>query len=154
MFVNGLQVGIVSFGYGGCASSQYQDVYVNVAEYSEWIQAYADGEDCKPSEASGLPDSAGTETNGDDAVSDDDAAPSDFDSLLDCFTTVLDLVTTLLGGDAKGGANNDKDDNKGGDKNEENKNGITVGTILWGSDGRAGKEDEVLGANRTRDQAK
>ena len=41
---NGVQVGIVSFGYGGCAS-QYQDVYTKVSTYSDWIQEQVESAD-------------------------------------------------------------------------------------------------------------
>lgn len=47
---NGLQVGIVSFGYGGCASNNFQDVYVNVANFAPWIRSYVNGEECRPGE--------------------------------------------------------------------------------------------------------
>lgn len=145
VFVSGLQVGIVSFGYGGCASATYQDVYVDVAEYADWIRAYVDGENCKPSEASGLPPP--TEDTIDDAATDDEE-PSDIDSLLDCFTTVIEMVNTLLGGEnAKGNNVNNNNNNKGGDKDnaDQDKVGITVGDILWGRDGPDGPAPGLVG---------
>ena len=34
---NGVVVGLVSFGWGGCASD-YPDVYTKVSTYSDWIR--------------------------------------------------------------------------------------------------------------------
>ena len=39
------QVGVVSFGYGGCASD-YQDVYAKVATYIDWIDEQMDDDFC------------------------------------------------------------------------------------------------------------
>jgi len=41
----GVQVGIVSFGYGGCAS-EYQDVYTKVAFYDAWIREQVEDDTC------------------------------------------------------------------------------------------------------------
>ena len=136
---NRLQVGIVSFGYGGCASSSYQDVYTNVAAFAPWIESYANGEKCKPSvdiaieddaagddnkddnkednadeETPGDEDTGVDEVEGDDAAADDEEV-SDLDAFLDCFMTVYELVQSALGGgddNAKGG-NVDNDSGKG-----------------------------------------
>lgn len=42
------QVGLVSFGYGGCANNQYEDVYTRVSTYYDWIQEQilSDNETC------------------------------------------------------------------------------------------------------------
>ena len=42
---NKTQVGVVSFGYGGCASS-YQDVYAKVSTYAEWIESEVNSTFC------------------------------------------------------------------------------------------------------------
>ena len=65
---NRLQVGIVSFGYGGCASSAYQDVYTNVASFAPWIESYANGEKCKPAD----PTVDDENNNKDDTETEDD----------------------------------------------------------------------------------
>lgn len=136
-------MGIVSFGYGGCASAQYQDVYVNVAAYSDWITAYVNGASCQPSGEANV-DTAGSGTD-----PDDEEEPADVDVLLDCFTTVLDMVQGFLGGgNGKGGGNNDKDDNKGGgndakgDEGEKNQGGkgTFLRTFLYGEDLQPGGE--------------
>lgn len=124
----------MSFGYGGCASSTYQDVYTNVASFAPWIESYANGEKCKPSDVTvddgddsdptqddtvtepTEGDDAGTaadELEGDDAAADDEEV-SDLDVFLDCFRTVYDLVQSVLGAqdNAKGGNNNSN--NQGG----------------------------------------
>jgi hypothetical protein len=134
---NGLQVGIVSFGYGGCASNEYQDVYVNIAAFSDWIDKYALGEDCQPFEGD-LPDTTDTPvpttlnpdttdpdtgTEGED-VGEETEEPSDLDAFLDCFTTVYKLVQNLMGdggiegaldvlGGGDGAAGGDDDGGKG-----------------------------------------
>ena len=40
----GTVVGLVSFGYGGCASD-YPDVYTKVSTFSDWIQEQIDNDD-------------------------------------------------------------------------------------------------------------
>ena len=49
------QVGIVSFGYGGCAS-EYEDVYARVSTYAEWIDAQMTDDFCptRPPNGGGL----------------------------------------------------------------------------------------------------
>lgn len=53
MDANKTQVGVVSFGYGGCAS-EYQDVYARVSSYVEWIDEQLTDGYCpaKPSSSS------------------------------------------------------------------------------------------------------
>jgi transcription elongation factor Elf1 len=137
VFANNVQVGIVSFGYGGCAADRYQDVYVNVAAYSDWIQAYVDGENCQPSSGSNV--EAGdvvTDTNNDE----DDV--SDLDVLLDCFVTVYETVQYLLGS-VNTNDGGDGNDNKGGDNGGKR---TTLRDILWGYDGIDGPEPGFVGS--------
>ncbi|CAB9515508.1 Trypsin delta/gamma-like protein CG30031 [Seminavis robusta] len=122
---NRVQVGIVSFGYGGCASNQYQDVYVNIANFAEWIVRHAMGDNCKPFEGE-LPQPGGgsssqessgtTDTGGADSGTNVETTPSavpapaeaedeitELDAFLDCFSAGIQLLQVLMGGsDGKG----------------------------------------------------
>lgn len=74
----GVQVGIVSFGYGGCASAAYQDVYSNVANFAPWIANYVAGEKCKPFDGTtDVPQDDTTDTNTDTDTSNQDDTQDD-----------------------------------------------------------------------------
>ena len=49
---NKVQVGVVSFGYGGCASD-YQDVYAKVSTYVDWIREQMEDDYCPAGQANG-----------------------------------------------------------------------------------------------------
>jgi len=151
---NGLQVGIVSFGYGGCASSAYQDVYVNVATFSDWIASYVEGDNCKPattSDSSGSGSGSGsggstggtttnttdtdntdtdntdtgTDTTTDSGTDADQEGGTDVDAFLDCFNIVVDLMQTFLA-NGKGAAGG-TDANKGDVEQNEDGDAVVVG---------------------------
>ncbi|CAB9519702.1 Coagulation factor IX (Fragment) [Seminavis robusta] len=49
----GKQVGLVSFGYGGCASNEYPDVYAKVSSYNQWIQQEISSDWCPAAPSGG-----------------------------------------------------------------------------------------------------
>lgn len=113
---NGLQVGIVSFGYGGCASSTYQDVYVNVATFSDWITSYVEGDNCKPATTSDSSGGGSGSGSGGTTTGDSDSDNTDTDNTdtgtanPDTNTTDTDTgtdTTTDSGTDQEGGTDVD-----------------------------------------------
>lgn len=53
-----IQIGIVSFGYGGCAAPEYPDIYTKVSSYYDFIQSHIDDDSC-PADTSTLGESNG-----------------------------------------------------------------------------------------------
>ena len=154
MFDNSmLQVGIVSFGYGGCASDKYEDVYTNVASYAPWIQSYVRGANCQP--YSGADDSDG-DSDGQDG-SDPGQQDDTTDTTTDGTDTTTDTTDTSDGTDTTDtGGDTDTTDGTDTDiepSEEEEPTDLDVfldcfstvvqlvQTLMGGQDGKRGVED-------------
>jgi hypothetical protein len=97
-------VGIVSFGYGGCAANKFQDVYVNVATYAGWIDSMVQGENCQhaggtdPTDTgtgpTNAPDTSGSGGGGTDV--EPGGSGTNLEDWLECLSNLFEFAQSII----------------------------------------------------------